>query len=129
MKKLLIGILLCLPTAFAYDSELIDNSSAALAGALSGVFQTDAVYTNYLPGYGLQIEAKGSAHNDPLNDVLAKVEEVMSSLSGMVKGLEPTDRIIFTHYDYFDTERHELIVILKPSEPSQFEVWLDGQKR
>ena len=77
------------PVSFAQEGPALAVSSAqTLEGALEGNF--DSIVTQYVPGYGLQINARwlGGFNEE---DYLTTVSGVLTGLSPLVRGLTAGD--------------------------------------
>lgn len=119
--------ILGLGLAFAQGNpQQIIDSADTMEGALDSAF--DSVVTQYVPGYGLQINARWLGSYDP-NVYLETVSNVLTGLSPLVQGLSVNEyiSISYTLESYPDSVYYT--VRLVPGSPESYEVFVNGTKQ
>ena len=116
------------PVTVTYgDPVEVMRSSEAMIGALESTF--DSARGQYIPGYGLQVNAAYSGVDIDSQAFLNTTTEVLIGLSSLVKGLGADDRVSVSYSldDY--SQAAYFTVRLVPGDPNSYEVFVNGTKQ
>lgn len=129
MKILLVCAALVLGTVgFSAEPKTVIESASPLEGAVQA--GAVSVVSQYLPGYGLQVNAyalEGSVEDELNRETLVSL---VTGLATTIRGLDQGDWVSvgLTRSTFLD-ERTLLLVRVKPDQPETLEVWVNGEKR
>lgn len=127
MKKLLVALVFVASIACATEPAAIVTSAEPLTGAIDSLF--DAVITQYVPGYGLQINARWIGSYE-LEDYIDRITGIVVGLAPTIKALQPNDyvSVAFSLRGFGGPIEYGLVRI-QPSQPDSLEVWVNGAQR
>ena len=128
MKRIVgfLAILLFWTFAFAADPQLVLESARPLSGALSS--QTSGLISQYIPGYGLQINTHPYSSTE--EEFLGTAIDILNGLASTVEGLDEGDWVSVGATISGRVGGQTLLVIrIKPGQPETLEVWLNGERQ
>lgn len=129
MKRVLVCIVFAIiSVAAAAEPNAVIESALPLEGAVQAGAMS--VVSQYLPGYGLQVNAftlEGATEDELNRETLVGL---VTGLAATIRGLSPDDWVSvgFTRSNFLD-ERTLLLVRVKQNRPETLEVWVNGKKQ
>ena len=127
MRQLLIGMVLLITlNAHAASPQPIIDSAAPFEGAIGGV--SDITTIAYLPGYGLNVNARYFG-NFELETVVQQLQATVLGLSALVRGLEPGDVVSVAWQGLGFGDTAFVVVRMVPGDPSTLAVFVNGDAR
>lgn len=129
MKRFLLFVFAALSSfGIAADPNAVIKSALPLEGAIEA--GSLAVVSQYLPGYGLQINA--FTYEDSTEDELNRETLVglVTGLAGTINGLDPNDWVsVGLTRNTFSDKRTLILVRVKPTKEESLEVFVNGNKQ
>lgn len=128
MRRILLGmVLLFVFSAHAASPQPIIESAAPFEGAIGGV--SDITIIAYLPGYGLNVNARYLGSFD-LETVVEQLQATVLGLSTLVRGLESGDVVsVAWQGRSFGGDNAYVVVRMVPGDPSTLAVFVNGDAR
>lgn len=124
MKKLVV-LIVFFSMALGFNLTQINETRAALVGALNEVLGNNTGSVQYIPGYGLTILSRGLLSEKKAPEIISSVKPLLVALVPMIKGLDDDDWVSIG----YKTDDYEIIIRIKPTKANSLEVWLDGKKQ
>ncbi|HEX2863132.1 MAG TPA: hypothetical protein VHN99_01080 [Deinococcales bacterium] len=127
MKSLLIAALatLSFTPALAADLNKIADTQETFLGAVNGTLGDTLGSVQYIPGYGLNLQARAFGTPPALAKVKASITKTITALGDTVQGLDPNDWLSIT----YKCDTYQLVVRAHRNNVKAVEAWVNGKKQ
>ena len=127
MKRLAVALaaMVLTATAFAADLAKIADTQETFLGAVNGTLGDTLGSVQYIPGYGLNFQARSFGTNPALAKVRAGLVKTLTALGDTVKGLDAVDWLSIT----YKCDNYQLVVRAHLNNLKAVETWLNGKRQ